>query len=325
MNKLNEEIKSAMNSLSPSKDITAAAEKRAARQKISIRRYRTAAAVICALTVMCGTAVSAVKLGWLSDMLGTTEELFEDTFARINVSTENFTFEKTESAPADMDFILLDAVSDGETLIVNYRLSGISSEDVFHSGYYESAKNDENTPYVTCTSQIIPLSDGTYGHTFSTNLGINSGDRIRFELHSCESGEPLGKAFFDIGEDVPRLAKDIAVGKTATVRDKSKDYVCEKTFVVDSITLSALNLKINYLAGDNSNNSVIGKDITITMTDGQIFELESLFYSYETSTDLPKNADGLYKQHITVETGTVIDPDAIECVTIGDLTIPVKS
>ncbi len=319
----NNQLRSAMNGISAEKDIAACAKKRASAHSKAVRKSRTVFAVICTAAVMCGTAVSAVKLGWLNDMLGMYGELPEDAFAKISVSTENCTFEPTDSAPEGMDFILIDAVSDGETLIVNYKLEGIAPEDVRQGVFYESADFGETQPWIEVSSRNDILSDGTYGHSFTTNAGINTGDRVGFVFYPMHSDEAIGTAGFTVGEDVPRLVKDIPVGKETTVRDRSKDYISEKTFIVESLTVSALNIKINYLTSDNSNNSVIGRDIKINKKDGQVIELGTLGFAYSASTNLPKNPDGLFMQYISVETGTVIDPNDIESITIGNINVSI--
>jgi len=57
--------------------------------------------------------------------------------------------------------------------------------------------------------------------------------------------------------------------------------------------------------------------------DGQVIELGTLGFAYSASTNLPKNPDGLFMQYISVETGTVIDPNDIESITIGNINVSI--
>lgn len=321
MNNIKCLIKTELNNITTDKDITAYAKRRADRAVKASRRYRYAAAALCAVTVMLGTAVSAVNFGWLNDMFGTTAEYSEKVFAQVNVSTDNISFEKFDNAPSDLDFCLLNVVSDGEVIIINYKLSGSLTNDTVHerARYYS-----KNTLSHSWASWLEPLSDGTYGHMLLPDFGINSGDRIELSFVDDETDSVMGKASFTISEDVPRLVNDIKVGKNAKVRDRSKEYIVEKEFIVDSITVSALALKINYLTKDNSNNYAIGKDIKLVTSDGQTLCLDPIIFSYNTSTDIPKNENGYYKQHISIALRNIIPPENIVSISIGDLTIPIQ-
>ena len=257
--------------------------------------------------------------------LGISAENTEDYFSPINVSTENISFEKYENAPLEMDFKILEAVSDGEALIINYKLSGSLTSDTVHEiSEYHSSKTDENTPYFRLSSWHTPLSDGSYGQIFFPDFGVNSGDNIELKFIDDETNTILGKASLTISEDIPRLVRDIAVGKNVKIRDRSKEYIVEKEFIVENITISALTLKINYLTKDNSNNFAIGRDISIVTADGQTINLDQTLYSYDISTDLPRDENGYYEQYINIITRDIISPESIVSVCIGDLTIPIQ-
>lgn len=134
----------------------------------------------------------------------------------------------------------------------------------------------------------------------------------------------MGKASLTISEDIPRLVRDIAVGKNVKIRDRSKEYIVEKEFIVENITISALTVKINYLTKDNSNNFAIGKDISIVTADGQTINLDGTFYSYDTSIELPRDENGYYEQYINIVTRDIIPPENIASICIGDLEIRVQ-
>lgn len=325
MNKLDMMIKDKINcaaeGISPRSSITERAEKRLTKTAPKRKGLRIAASV-CLAAVMCGTAVSAVKFGWIAELFGAPTEYAEDYLSPINVSTENISFEKYENAPSDMDFKLLEAVSDGEILIINYELSGCLISDTVHeiTAYYPR-KNVDN---FRMTCRHTSLSDGSYGQILSPDSGISLGDNIELRFIDDETHTVLGKASFTISEDVPKHVKDIEVGKIAKVRDRSKEYTLEKELIIDNITLSALSIKINYLTKDNSNNNAIGRDISIITADGQIISLDRTFYSYDASTDHPRDENGYYKQYIKVVTRDIIPPESIVSVCIGDLTIPIQ-
>lgn len=114
------------------------------------------------------------------------------------------------------------------------------------------------------------------------------------------------------------------MGKFAKIRDRSKEYTLEKEIIVDNISLSALSIKINYLTKDNSNNYAIGRDISIITDDGETISLDRTFYSYDASTDLPRDENGYYNQYIKVVTRDIIPLESIVSVCIGDITIPIQ-
>lgn len=323
-NMIKDKINCAAEGISPKSSITERAEKRLAKKAPKRKALRIAASV-CLAAVMSGTAVSAVKFGWLNEMLGTSEKYTEEIFSAVNVSTENISFEKYENAPSDLDFKLLEAVSDGEALIINYELSGGLASDTVHKiSVYHSSKTDENTRSFRLSSWHTPLSDGSYGQILFPDFGINSGDNIELIFVDDETNNIIGKASLTISEDIPRLVRDIAVGKNVKIRDRSKEYIIEKEFIVENITISALTLKINYLTKDNGNNFAIGKDISIVTAEGQTINLDGTFYSYDTSIDLPKDENGYYKQYINIVTKDIIPPENIASICIGDLEIRVQ-
>lgn len=321
---IKEKINCAAEGISPRNSITARAEKRLTK-KASKRKGLRIAASVCLAAVMCGTAVSAVKFGWIDELFGAPTEYAEDYLSPINVSTENISFEKYENAPSDMDFKLLEAVSDGEILIINYDLSGCLISDTVHEiAIYYPRITDENIRSFSMSSWHTPLSDGSYGQILSPDSGISSGDNIELRFVDDETNTVFGKASITISEDVPRLVKDIEVGKIAKIRDRSKEYTLEKEIIVDNISLSAMSIKINYLTKDNSNNYAIGRDISIITDDGETISLDRTFYSYDASTDLPRDENGYYNQYIKVVTRDIIPPESIVSVCIGDLTIPIQ-
>ena len=83
---IKDKINCAVEGISPQSSITERAEKRL-EKKYSKRKVLRIAASVCLAAVMCGTAVSAVKFGWLNEMLGTSEEYTEEIFSAVNVST----------------------------------------------------------------------------------------------------------------------------------------------------------------------------------------------------------------------------------------------
>ena len=136
-----------MDTITTDKDIAASAKRRAESTVKHSHRYGTVIAAICAAAVMCTTVVSAVKFGWLNDLLGTAS-YSEDAFAQVDVSMKDVHLNKGENAPSDMDFRLLDAVSDGQSLIINYELSGTFDEEITEQLFYHSAKiNDDTTRF----------------------------------------------------------------------------------------------------------------------------------------------------------------------------------
>lgn len=315
---IKDKINCAAEEILPRRNISESAERRLAK-KAPKRKLLRIAASVCIAAVMCGTVVSAIKFNWLGEMFGT-----EEFFSAGNVSTENIFFEKYENAPSDLNFKLLEAVSDGEVIILNFELSGSLTSDTVHERMlYIPKRETEYNRSLTSAWWIKPLSDGTYGQFISPDCGINSGDSIELTFIDDETNTLIGKASFTISEDVLRLAKDIKVGKKAKICDQSKEYIAEKELIVDSITLSALSIKINYLTKDNSNNYAIGKDISLVTDDGQKIPIDS-GYSYDTSTNLPKDDDGYYKQYIAVETQNIISPEKIASICIGDLTVQLQ-
>ena len=106
------------------------------------------------------------------------------------------------------------------------------------------------------------------------------------------------------------------------MRDRSKPYTAEKDIIIESLSISALTVRVNYLAKDNSNTFIFGADTSIVMTDGQTISPDSVS-SYSTKVPAQNDA-GYYSQHFDILCLDVIDPDNISAVVIGDLTIPVK-
>lgn len=321
---IKDKINCAAEGISPRSSITDRAEKRLTEKTPKRKGWRIAVSV-CLAAVMCGTAVSAVKFGWIDEVFGAPTEYAEDYLSPINVSTENVSFEKYENAPSDLDFKLLEAVSDGEVLIINYELSGSLKADSVHEiAIYHPKKFDENIRSFSMSSWHTPLSDGSYGQIMCPDSGISSGDNVELRFIDDETSDIMGKASLTISEDVPKLVKKIDVGKTAKIRDRSKEYTLEKELVVENITISALTIKINYLTKDNSNNYAIGRDISIITDDGQTISLDRTFYSYDASTDLPRDENGYYKQYINVVTRDIIPHENIVSISIGDLIIPIQ-
>ena len=66
---IKDKINSAAEGISPRSSITERAEKRLTKTAKKRKGWRIAASV-CLAAVMCGTAVSAVKFGWIDEMLG---------------------------------------------------------------------------------------------------------------------------------------------------------------------------------------------------------------------------------------------------------------
>ena len=270
---------------------------------------------------MCTTVVSAVKFGWLNDLL-VTASYSEDAFAQVDVSMKDVHLNKGENAPSDMDFRLLDAVSDGQSLIINYELSGTFDEEITEQLFYHSAKINDDTTRFGYSTKISIISDGTHCMIISTSLGINAGDNIILAFSGSDSHTEIGSADMTVNEDVPKLTKEIQVGSPAVLRDRSKPYTAEKDIIIESLSISALTVRVNYLAKDNSNTFIFGADTSIVMTDGQTISPDSVS-SYSTKVPAQNNA-GYYSQHFDILCLDVIDPDNISAVVIGDLTIPVK-
>ena len=156
----------------------------------------------------------------------------------------------------------------------------------------------------------------------STALGINAGDNIILAFSGSDSHTEIGSADMTVNEDVPKLTKEIQIGSPAVLRDRSKPYTAEKNIIIESLSISALTVRVNYLAKDNSNNFIFGADTSIVMTDGQTISPDSVS-SYSTKVPAQNDA-GYYSQHFDILCLDVIDPDNISAVVIGDLTIPVK-
>ena len=91
-----------------------------------------------------------------------------------------------------------------------------------------------------------------------------------------------------VNEDVPKLTKEIQIGSPAVLRDRSKPYTAEKNIIIESLSISALTVRVNHLAKDNSNNFIFGADTSIVMTDGQTISPDSVS-SY--STKVPAQND----------------------------------
>lgn len=321
MNKLKDIIKAEMDTITTDKDIAASAKRRAESTVKHSHRYGTVIAAICAAAVMCTTVVSAVKFGWLNDLLGTAS-YSEDAFAQVDVSMKDVHLNKGENAPSDMDFRLLDAVSDGQSLIINYELSGTFDEEITEQLFYHSAKINDDTTRFGYSTKISIISDGTHCMIISTSLGINAGDNIILAFSGSDSHTEIGSADMTVNEDVPKLTKEIQVGSPAVLRDRSKPYTAEKDIIIESLSISALTVRVNYLSKDNSNNFIFGADTSIVMTDGQTISPDSVS-SYSTKVPAQNDA-GYYSQHFDILCLDVIDPDNISAVVIGDLTIPVK-
>lgn len=232
MNKLKDIIKAEMDTITTDKDIAASAKRRAESTVKHSHRYGTVIAAICAAAVMCTTVVSAVKFGWLNDLLGTAS-YSEDAFAQVDVSMKDVHLNKGENAPSDMDFRLLDAVSDGQSLIINYELSGTFDEEITEQLFYHSAKiNDDTTRFGYSTKNSI-ISDGTHCMIISTALGINAGDNIILAFSGSDSHTEIGSADMTVNEDVPKLTKEIQIGSPAVLRDRSKPYTAEKNIIIE--------------------------------------------------------------------------------------------
>lgn len=313
-------MKMAMDNVKTEKDIAAAARERAERPAAK-RRIRPVIAAVCAAAVMCTTAVSAARMGWLEDMFGVSSELIGEHLGKVEVAASDVSFEKNELAPADMDVKVLDMVSDGEILIINYDMTGVPEDmEIILGCIYDPAERTRG--YMSWAYDMTMLSDGTYAASMQCSEGINSGDAVEMYFHNSDY-ETIGTMNIKIDTDVPKLYRDIEVGKNAVCRDRSRAYTMEKEIYVESIRFSALTMRINYLTGDNSNNFIINSDVTVYTADGTQHRPKT-FCLYDTATDLPKDENGKYKQHIDIQLDGLIDINEITAVNIGSITVPIR-
>ncbi len=288
------------------------------RAKTSERRktvkLRPVAAALCAVMLMCGVTVSAVKFGWIEQLFGDSAELITENIDKYKVEIGNLKIENAEGVP--YSFTVGDVISDGSSLYINLFIGGLDIESKYD--FYFSADTDYYDEPTETVNWLLDAS-GNACVIFSPESGVEKNDKIEFTLTDCTGlkapPEPLADISFEVLSDITDMTKRIEVNQTAElVNSYSSEPRTEKLFI-ETVEISPLRYVIKgkgkYGAYATPGNIYLilknGKKIAFDTSGG-----------YMSSGD-DENFDVTIIKHYD----TVLDLDAVEAIEIGGVTVDI--
>jgi len=311
-----------MEQIHTDRDIVTSAKIRAeASERGKIVKLRPIAAVLCAVMLMCGVTVSAVKFGWVEQLFGDSAELITENIEKYKVEIGNVKIEKAEGVP--YSFTVGDVISDGSSLYINLFIGGLDIESTDEFGFCA-----ETDPFGEPTETVNGLLDasGNACVIFTPESGVEKNNKIEFTLTDSTGQkappEPLADISFEIWSEVTDMSEKIEVNQTAEFIDsdlyeKGFDPYKQRIFV-KAVEISPLRYKITGEFHDRPRGSyVCPGNIYLILKNGKKIAFDP------SGGYMLNHGDEIYYVTIEKHYDTVLDLDTVEAIEIGGVMVDI--
>lgn len=315
-------LNAVMERIHTDRDIVTSAKIRAeASERGKIVKLRPVAAVLCAVMLMCGVTVSAVKFGWIEQLFGDSAELITENIDKYKVKIGNVKIEKAEGVP--YSFTVGDVISDGSSLYINLFIGGLDIESK-----YDFAFSADTDPYGEPTQTVNWLLDasGNACVIFSPESGVEKNDKIEFTLTDCTGQkappEPLADISFEILSDITDMTKRIEVNQTAEfiysdLYEKGIDPYKQRIFI-KTAEISPLRYVIKgEFHGRPRGSYICPGNIYLILKNGKKIAFDP------NGGYMLNHGDEIYYATIEKRYDTVLDLDTVKAVEIGGITVDI--
>lgn len=348
MDKYMKHYKAAVESVTAENDITGKAKARIA-QKANLFSVKHIVAAACAITVMGGTAVYAVHIGWLNDLFGGSCAVISENSSDYSVSISEYSVSRADDN-FPYDVTLKDVICDGSILYGELHITDKTGDAIYRDDLSINAdvilNGNEMTSGWTGFIFLNENEDGSADAAFYSipETKMSAGDSVKVMVGNSEADELTGTSIsFDILSMPRALAKHYEIDSTA----KFTSYYGEMTEAeIVNMEISPLHLKINGHC-ENFDSVLIIQDsyeCSINFNDGSYLYIENRKWTLNTDISGGQSVvdqndsycdtysfgsahiDGSneYDFDIEVPFRCVLPVEAIESVTVGDLVIPVN-